>query len=142
MSTLFQAVFAVTVPFWLLMIVVPTWRWTARIVASPWIVAPPLVIWVVLAIPRFGELWPAVSQPSLAGWAALLTDPGAATAAWAQIIAWDLFVGRWIYHDSRERDIHPLVMVPILVLTILLSPLALPLYLALRGPLGRAGRSE
>jgi ABA4-like protein len=67
-----------------------------------------------------------------------VADAAVMTLVWAQVIAWDLFVGRWMYLDSRERDIHPLVMAPILVLTIMLSPIAVPLYLILRRFVGRA----
>ncbi|MGY2093016.1 abscisic acid-deficient protein Aba4 family protein, partial [Nocardia gipuzkoensis] len=44
------------------------------------------------------------------------------TYLWVQIIAWDLFVGRWIYLGGRERNIRPVHMAPILLATILLSP--------------------
>jgi hypothetical protein len=37
-----------------------------------------------------------------------------------------------MYLDSRERRLHPLFTSPLLVLTVLLSPIGLPLYLALR----------
>jgi ABA4-like protein len=137
MSTAFALVFAAAAPFWALMILAPKWRWTRRIVSTPWIATPPLVFWYVLAIPRFGDLLPAVASPTLAGWQDLLTDPAVLTLMWAQIIAWDLFVGRWMYRDSRERGIHPLVMGPLLVLAIMLSPIAVPLYLVLRTVLGR-----
>ena len=131
-STLFDLAFSVAAPFWALMILTPTWSWTKRIVSSPWIVAPTLVVWVILAVPLFPRLWAAVTGPSLPVLQALVTDPGAVALLWAQIIAWDLFIGRWIYLDSRERGVHPLIMAPILVFTILLSPIGLPLYLALR----------
>jgi hypothetical protein len=131
-SPLFDLSFYVAAPFWALMIFAPTWSWTERIASSPWIVAAPLAVWLVLATPRIGPLWSAVSQPSLAVFQALLADPGAVALVWAQIIAWDLFVGRWMYLDSRQRDIHPLVMGPLLVFTILLSPIGLPAYLVLR----------
>ena len=63
---------------------------------------------------------------------ALLAEPAAVTAVWAQVIAWDLFVGRWMYLDVRARAVHPLLMSALLVLTVLLSPIGLPLYLAIR----------
>ncbi|MFI7676028.1 ABA4-like family protein [Actinophytocola sp. NPDC049390] len=137
MSTAFTLVFVAAAPFWLLMIFAPTWEWTRRIVSSPWSATPPLVFWFVFAIPMFGELLPAVAKPTLAGWQDLLAEPAALTFAWAQIIAWDLFVGRWMYLDSRERGIHPLVMGPLLVVAIMLSPIAVPAYLILRNVLGR-----
>jgi len=136
MSIAFTLVFVAAAPFWLLMIFAPKWEWTRRIVSSPWSATPPLVFWFIFAIPMFGELLPAVAKPTLAGWQDLLAEPAAITFAWAQIIAWDLFLGRWIYLDSRERNISPLVMGPLLVVAIMLSPIAMPVYLILRKVLG------
>jgi hypothetical protein len=48
------------------------------------------------------------------------------------MIAFDLFVGRWAYLDSRERGIPALVMAPVLLLTILLGPVGLLVYLLVR----------
>jgi hypothetical protein len=136
MSIAFTLVFVAAAPFWLLMIFAPKWEWTRRAVSSPWSATPPLVFWFIFAIPMFGELLPAVAKPTLAGWQDLLAEPAAITFAWAQIIAWDLFLGRWMYLDSRERGIHPLVMGPLLVVAIMLSPIAMPVYLILRKVLG------
>ncbi|MFD3704828.1 ABA4-like family protein [Nocardia sp. NPDC058658] len=132
MSTLFDLVFFVTVPFWALMIFAPTWRWTRTIISSPWIVLVPLVIWAIVAIPVLGPIWSLVTSPSLDAITDAAADPAVLTALWAQIIAWDLFLGRWIYLDSRERGIHPLLMGPVLVGTILLSPIVFPVYLLVR----------
>jgi len=71
-----------------------------------------------------------------------VSDPAMLTFVWAQIIAWDLFVGRWLYRDGLKRGISPWVMSPLLVLTIMLSPIAVPLYLILRKVLGHAPREE
>ncbi|GAB3444645.1 ABA4-like family protein [Actinophytocola sediminis] len=141
-STLFASAFWVATPFWALMVLAPTWRWTGRIVSSPWIVAPTLVVWVIAAFPLLGPLWSLVTQPTLAATDALLTDPRAITVFWAQIIAWDLFVGRWMYLDSRRRGVHPLIMAPVLVFTILLSPIGLPAYLVLRSVVPTADRQS
>ena len=132
MSGLFDLAFYVAAPFWALMILAPAWRWTATTVATPWIVLPVLVVWGIAAVPVFWPLWELVLSPGLAGFTDLLAEPAAITAVWAQIIAWDLFVGRWMYLDGRARGVHPLVMSPLLVITVLLSPIGLPLYLAIR----------
>lgn len=142
MSTAFTLVFVAAAPFWALMILAPNWRWTRSVTATPWMATPPLVFWFVFAIPHFGDLLPAVAKPTLSGWQALVAEPAVMTLVWAQVIAWDLFVGRWIYLDSRERNAHPLAMAPILVLTIMLSPIAVPLYLLLRPVLTRTSRPE
>ncbi|MFE6921023.1 ABA4-like family protein [Nocardia sp. NPDC057663] len=132
MSTLFDLSFFVTVPFWALMILAPTWRMTRTIIGSPWITLVPLVVWAIVAVPVLGAMWSLVTSPSLAAITDAVADPAVLTALWAQIIAWDLFLGRWIYLDSRDRAIHPLLMAPLLVGTILLSPIAFPIYLVVR----------
>ncbi|WP_214317928.1 ABA4-like family protein [Nonomuraea sediminis] len=131
-SSWFSLSFYLAAPFWALMILAPTWKVTRRIAGSPLIVLPALAVNLVLLLPLFADFWPVVSRPSLAGLQHLVSSPEALTALWAQIIAWDLFLGRWIYLDSRERGVHPLLMAPVMVLTILLSPLGFPLYLAIR----------
>ncbi len=131
-ETLFQLSFVAAAPFWALMIVAPTWSRTRRIAGSPLIVLPSLAVCLILLVPLLPDFWPVVTRPTLAGLAALAADREALAALWAQIIAWDLLVGRWMYLDSREQGVHPLLMAPILVFTILLSPLALPVYMAIR----------
>ncbi|HEV8570413.1 MAG TPA: ABA4-like family protein [Actinoplanes sp.] len=129
---LFTLTFAVAVPFWALMILLPRWSWTVRIVGSPLIVLPVLVIYALLVIPAFGEVLPVVVSPTLGGVRDLLGTSAGAAAAWAHMIAFDLFVGRWSWLDSRERHVPALVMAPVLVVTILLGPLGLLVYLAAR----------
>ena len=139
MSTrfLFDVTFYLTVPFWLLMIFAPTTKVTAKIVATPWIAALPLVVYFLLALPHFGQLWDVVSVPDLDTLVAFVREPHGAAVIWAQIISFDLFIGRWIHLEARELGVHPLVAGPILVLTILLSPFALVGFLALRTVLAR-----
>jgi hypothetical protein len=119
-------------PFWLLMIALPHWRWTRRLVQSPLIVAGPLVLYLLLALPRLGDLFPALANPTLPAVAALLGTPAGATLGWAHFLAFDLFVGRWAYLDSRERVISAWVMAPVLFLILMLGPVGLLLYLGVR----------
>ncbi|MEV6692621.1 ABA4-like family protein [Micromonospora sp. NPDC051196] len=132
-EVLFTLTFAVAAPFWALMILAPKWSVTARIIASPLIVIPGLVIYALLVLPALGEVLPAVASPTLDGVRDLLGGADGAAAGWAHMIVFDLFVGRWAWLDSRERGVPSLVMAPVLVLTILLGPLGLAAYLAIRG---------
>ncbi|UQS25143.1 DUF4281 domain-containing protein [Amycolatopsis thermalba] len=131
-TSLFQITFYLAAPFWALMILAPGWSGTRRVIASPWIVLPPLVIYTVFAIGDFGTLWAVVSRPDLETLRAFLGTPEGAAAIWAHLIAFDLFIGRWMYFDARERDVRHAFLAPILVLTILLSPFGLLAYLAVR----------
>jgi hypothetical protein len=97
-------------------------------------VLPPLLVYAAAVLPSLGTVLPAVTSPTAASVAALLGTPIGAAAGCAHFIGFDLFVGRWMYLDARDRGVHPLVMAPLLVLTILLAPLGLLAHLALRGP--------
>ena len=114
------------------MIFLPAWRWSLRIMRSPLVSALPAVLYAALVLPRIGAIWPVLFRPTLAGVTALLSSPAAATIAWVHFLAFDLFVGRWIYLDSRERQISPWAMAPVLFLTLMLGPVGFLCYLALR----------
>jgi hypothetical protein len=144
---LFDLAFLTALPFWVLMVAAPTWSWTRRVIASPLIVLPPLAVYLACVAPILPEFAAEMLGPDLAGVRDLLATADGTATAWAHLIAFDLFIGRWMYLDSRERGVHPLWMAPILVLTILLSPFGLLAYLALRTVLGRprsagAGRPD
>lgn len=129
---LFQLLNLVVVPFWLLMILLPLWRWTQRIIASPWIAAPAALLYVTMVLPGFASLLAQLANPQLLAIAALLGTPAGATIAWAHFVAFDLFVGRWVYLDSRERGISAWLISPILFFVFMFGPLGLLLYLLIR----------
>lgn len=131
-SFLFDATFYTAAPFWALLILAPWWRRTAAIVASPLICVPPMLIYAIVVLPNFAKVWSAVSGADLASMQALLGSGTGAAAAWAHFIAFDLFLGRWIFLDSRERGIPALVVSPLLVFTIMLAPLGVLVYLVVR----------
>ncbi len=120
-------------PFWLLMIVLPRWRWTERVMRSPLVALLPALLYAALVLPRFGAIFAAVRNPTLPGIVSILGTPEGATIAWAHFLAFDLLAGRWAYLDSRERGISSLLMVPILFFILMLGPIGFLLYLAARG---------
>jgi hypothetical protein len=129
---LFALAFPLALPFWALMILAPSWSVTRRVIASPLIVVPPLLVYALAVLPALGVVLPAVASPTLAGVAGLLATPLGAAAGWAHFIGFDLFVGRWIYLDARERSVPHLITAPVLVLTILLGPLGMLAHLVVR----------
>jgi hypothetical protein len=132
MEKLFTISSYLILPFWALMIFLPGWSVTRRIMKTSLSAALPAALYAVLVIPRLLEVWPQVSQPGLAGIAGLLGSPAGATIAWLHFLAFDLFVGRWIYLDSRERGISAWLMAPVLYLTLMLGPCGFLLYLLVR----------
>ena len=131
MSVLFRVSNLLVLPFWALMILLPRWQWTMRIMRSPVISAAPAALYA-LVLPHLDEIWPAISQPMLGGVSAFLSSPAGATIAWVHFLAFDLFVGRWIYLDSRERLISTWRVGQALFLTLMVGPAGFLLYLVLR----------
>jgi hypothetical protein len=129
-------------PFWVLMIAFPHWRWTRRLMESPLPVALPAGLYALWGLnllrPPFGDgdgERPdprALLTPTAAGIAAGFSRPAFATLAWAHLVAFDLFTGRWVYLDSRARNLNPWLMAPTLLLTLLAGPVGFLLYLGIR----------
>jgi hypothetical protein len=131
-AQLFQMSNLLVMPFWFLMILLPFWSWTKRIIGSPWIAAPAALLYASLVLPQAGGLLGALANPQLAQIAALLGTPAGATIGWVHFLAFDLFVGRWVYLDSQERKLTAWLVSPILFVVLMFGPLGLLLYLLVR----------
>jgi len=62
----------------------------------------------------------------------VFANAGLQLAGWAHILGFDLAVGVWMYHNARSYKIKHLVMVPVYLITIILGPLGLLLYMIIR----------
>lgn len=133
LSQLFSQSNLTVMPFWALMIFLPRWRWTRRIMQSPLVALLPALLYAALVLPRFGAIFAVVSSPTLQAVAALLGTPEGAIIAWAHFLAFDLLAARWAYLDSQERGISSLLMAPVLFMILMLGPIGFLLYLAVRG---------
>jgi hypothetical protein len=132
MDTIFSLCNLFVMPFWALMILVPRWRWTQRIVQFPFFVALLALLYVILVIPQLATILPILLRPSVTSVAAVLGTPAGATIGWIHFLAFDLFVGRWIYLDSREHGISAWFVSPLLFLTLMLGPFGFLCYFCLR----------
>ena len=117
---------AAVLPFWFAMIVFPTSKVTERMVRSPWIgVASPVACYLLLVLSNTDKLVLTSSPEAITDF---LSQPWAATLFWAYAGAFDLFVGRWIYWDARERGISPWWVSPALFVAIILGPVGFAMY--------------
>ncbi len=144
MEALFSLANLLIMPFWLAMIFLPRWSVTRRVMASQVPIALLAVLYGVLVIPRMGGVWSDLARPELPAIARLLGTPEGAAIGWIHFLAFDLFVGRWIYLDSRDRDASPWLVGPVLMLTLMFGPLGYLAYLGLRTilPSSRVTREE
>ncbi len=145
-ETLFQLANLYILPFWLLMIFLPHWSWTKRIIGSIWFIAPLALAYSVLIIPMMlgggdasggGSLAADLMNPTTAGLAKLLGTQAGVAVGWIHFLAFDLFVGRWAYLDSREKNISAWLVSPCIFFILMLGPLGFLLYLLLRTVVGR-----
>ena len=129
-------------PFWALMIFFPNLLITQRLIKSPWIILPPIFCYAVLLIPNLSldhlVFFKATSPETLAS---ILNAPWAAGVFWAYAGAFDLFVGRWMFLDSRDKKIKHRYMVLPLAVSIFFGPLGFLIYGALRLALSKQRRS-
>ena len=93
-------------PFWVLMILVPSWEKTRTIMASyiPFAVLALLYVYCFIA-----SLDPAkleeFANPTLPVLAQLFSDEKVMATGWVHFLVMDLFVGRWIYLNGLEKQI-------------------------------------
>ncbi len=137
MDSLFRLTGLLVMPFWLLMIFVPRTKVTAW--AMRWPIGPalPALMYLAMVAPKVGTLLPALMQPKLAEIGALLGSPEGAVIGWLHFLALDLFVGRWIYLDSKERGLSAWLISPLLFLTLMFGPVGLLAYLAIQAAASR-----
>jgi hypothetical protein len=129
-ESLFSLCSRSVLPAWACLVFAPRWRWGARLLVPS--VLPPIFggIYLMLAIAHFPRSGDAFG--SLRGIAHFFQDPHLALAGWLHYLAFDLFLGAWITRDAQQHRIPHLAVVPCLLLTFLVGPIGLLLYLALR----------
>ena len=132
METIFTLSNLFVLPFWALMIFLPHWRWTQRIMRTLWPVVVLAGVYTVLLLTQIGGAAGSLLNPTLDGIAGLLGTPAGAAVGWVHFLAFDLFVGRWAYLDSRERGISAWLVSPTLFFVFMAGPFGLLLYLAVR----------
>jgi len=131
LETLFAAANYTVLPFWLLLIVAPRWRWTQLLVHGPVVL---LLLTPIYAYMLFGY-GPAperIDFTSLYGVMVAFTSPSVVVAGWIHYLIFDLFVGAWESRDALRRGVPHLWLVPCLIATLLVGPIGLTLYVIVR----------
>ncbi len=102
------------IPFWLLMIFLPKWKLTQRIMESYLAFVPLalayLYLFVISITPENAQ---ALSNPQLADIARFFSDEKAAATGWIHFLVMDLFAGRYIYLQGQKTGIwtiHSLIL--------------------------------
>lgn len=102
---LFDVATLFVLPFWALMILLPNWGVTRRVMESsvPFVALAGLYLY--LFVSSITPETQALFTPRLANIARLFTDERAVTTGWVHFVVVDLFVGRWIYWEGQRTGI-------------------------------------
>lgn len=122
------------VPAWVLLIFMPGAPITRRWVHSgfyPLVYGLTYTGFLVASI-FFGQSVEGASMSTLGGVMALFSHPVGLLTGWTHYLVFDLFVGAWEARDAVRRKIPHWGLVPCLLLTFLLGPVGLLLYMLLR----------
>jgi hypothetical protein len=77
---------------------------------------------------------------SLAGIRSAFSIDGILLAGWIHYLAFDLFVGSWEVRDAQHVGLSHWLVLPCLFLTLMVGPVGLLVYFALRGAIARQFR--
>ena len=131
LDTLFKAANYLVIPFWLLLMVAPRWSWTQRLVHGPVVLLLLTPIYAYMLF-GYGPTPEGVELSSLYGVMVAFSAPHIVVAGWIHYLIFDLFVGAWETRDAQRRGIPHLLVVPCLVVTMMIGPVGLLLYVAMR----------
>lgn len=93
-------------PFWALMILLPNWSITRKVMESyiPFIILAGLYLYLISGTIT-SESAQALANPQLVDIARFFADERAAATGWTHFLVMDLFVGRWIYWEGQKTGI-------------------------------------
>ncbi len=143
-ATMYLAANAVALGLWLFLIFAPRWQGTQWLVhaVAPVLLFGGLYAWLFASGVFFGDNVPVEAGfGTLKGVMLLFTLPEAVLAGWIHYLVFDLFVGAWIARDSLRRGLPHLAVIPCLVLTLVVGPIGLLVYVLGRAIAGRGSWS-
>ena len=115
---------------WLLLIILPGWKWTGRIVMGFIIVLLASMYVYTIAITFDPSVMESFSR--LGGVMALFTNETAVLAGWIHYLAFDLMVCMFIVSNAAKNNIKHWITIPALLGSFMFGPAGLLLYLIIR----------
>jgi Domain of unknown function (DUF4281) len=114
LSVLFDVSNVFVLPFWALMILLPNWGVTRKVMGSVLPFVALAVLYIYLFINSLDpESAAAFANPQLSDLARLFSDDRVMATGWVHFLVMDLFVGRWIYWKGQRTGVwtvHSLVL--------------------------------
>ena len=123
-------------PFWMAMLIIPEHDLTKKLMQGPWFFLGPILIWwaVTIASPQ-GLIDFAKDSTNPAGildsLAALMGTKAGASAAWAHMVAGDIFVTHWMWKRCMEHNSERWITATTVFFGVMLMPVGIALHIAL-----------
>lgn len=136
---LFSAANMLILPFWLILAIAPGWRLGSSVLAP---VVAPILLGLAYAFAIVPQLGGDGGFGSIAAVRQAFSNDFILLAGWIHYLAFDLFVGSWEARDSQRVGIPQWALIPCLALTLMLGPIGLLVYFALRLGWKRNGSVE
>ena len=132
-SLAFSIAGQITMLGWILLAIVPRWKYTKTIVQNGIIplLLGSLYLYLFIRIVSSGGL-DLSAFGSLDGVMELFTDPGAVLMGWVHYLSFDLWVGSWEVGDAHKKGVPHLLVIPCMFLTFMAGPVGLLLYILIR----------
>jgi hypothetical protein len=129
-DNLFSIVNGIALISWIVLIIFPFKPFTNKILLG----VPIALLSLSYAFMVFNTLQLEDFQKfnTLEGITSLLSVPGAALVGWIHYLAFDLMTGLFIAHNAAKHGIRYALIIPCLILTFMLGPVGLLLYLIIR----------
>jgi len=130
-------------PAWILLVFLPNWSVTEKLVHSmlyPVVLGAAYSVGLILSV--FGGMGASDGGfSSIEGVRALFSVDIGILVGWIHYLVFDLFVGAWEARDAKRRGLSHWLLVPCLFFTFMAGPMGLLLYVIIRKLSGKGGWS-
>lgn len=134
LKLLFKLASYISLVGWILLICFPHASYTDTIVSYIVVVLLCFIYIYLLAIQKNipGEKYPRGSFRTFEGIVRLFQNPRVVLVGWVHFLAFDLMIGLYIKNDALLNNIHFLMVIPCLLLTLMFGPIGLLCYYLLK----------
>ncbi|MGK7923519.1 MAG: ABA4-like family protein [Trichodesmium sp.] len=113
-NLIFNGANVFVLPFWALIIFLPNWKVTRKVMESfiPFILLVAVYLYLLISS-LTPESAAALSNPNLSDIAKFFGEESAAATGWIHFLVMDLFVGRWIYWEGQRTGfwtVHSIIL--------------------------------
>ena len=130
LEQLFQFSNALALSGWLLLLIVPYWKWTFRITTGVMItLLSSLYVVLLFSSLKISDFQ---SFSTLEGLRGLFNSGGAVLVGWIHYLAFDMMVGQYIVSNAIKNGVNRYILIPCLLLTFMAGPAGLLLYFIIR----------